>query len=129
TDFGQQRLRHAENPAKLGVPSLLADIVQRSPAGIGDVRRVDVPARQAPQKEAVDRPASELATSGALARSSDIVEDPRDLGCGKIGVEKKPRSVAYQIFDAVAFQSRALACSSPVLPDDCAVHRLAGRAI
>ena len=47
-NLGKHGLGHAEQAAKLGVPALRVNVVERSPRCVGDVRRVDLTAGQPP---------------------------------------------------------------------------------
>src|SRR5699024_11812994 len=74
--------------------------------GVGVVGRMDFAARQVPQKEGVDRAEQELARLRAAAREGHVVEDPADLGGGKIGVRDRKStrlnsshvSISYAVF-------------------------------
>ena len=125
----KQRLRHAEQPAQLGIPAQLVDVEQQGPAGVGDVRGVDGAAGQPPQEKTVDGPERQLAALGALAGARHIVEHPGDFGRGEIGVEEKSGPRADQRLGAVGLELGTAAGGAPVLPHDCAVDRFAGRAV
>src|SRR5690349_1535789 len=85
---------------------------------------MDCAARQAPQKEAVNRSASELAALRSLTRSGDMIEDPGDLGRGEIGIEQEPGPRSDQRLGTLSLQACTFVGGSAVLPDDRAVHRL-----
>ena len=93
---------------------------------IGDVRPA---AGQSPDKEAVDRAKREIALLGQRARVLDIVEQPRDLRRGKIGIEQKPRPFRDKAFEALRLELGAMRRGAAILPDDGVVDRLAGLAI
>ena len=88
-----------------------------------------VPAGEPPEQEAVDRAEREFSALGARARAVDVFEDPREFRAGEIGIEQETRALANELFRAVAGKARAVFRRAPVLPDDRAVDRPAGRAL
>ena len=89
---------------------------------------MDFAARQVPQKEGVDRAEQELARLRAAAREGHVVEDPADLGGGKIGVRVQTGArvdpLAVLFFDLFTIGGGAAA-----LPDDRVVDGLAREAV
>ncbi len=100
-------------------------------AGVGGVGGVHAAAGQPPEQEAVDGAEQQLAALRPRARApAHVVEQPGDLGAGEIGVEQQ----AGLGGDVPARAPSAFSCcagvgGAPVLPDDGAVDRLAGRAV
>ena len=121
--------RHPQQPQQVVVPLQRVDVEQhraRRVADVGDVRRA---IREVPHEPAVDRAERQLAGLGPRARAGHVVEDPRDLGAGKVGVDDQARAFPDQVLMAVAFQAIADIRGPAVLPDDGVVDRLAGLAI
>src|SRR5947209_6245357 len=58
-----------------------------------------------------------------------MVDHPRDLGRGEIGVEQQTSLGPHQRFGALISQPRANFGSAAVLPDDRAMDRLSCRAV
>ena len=119
----------SEQPAQLLVPALRVDIVQHRPAGVGDVGRVHRAAGQPPQQEAVDRAKRQLAALRPGPGARHMIEQPRDLGARRNRGRAEARSCPDQRLDAIRLEPRAKFGGAPVLPDDRAVDRLAGRAV
>jgi hypothetical protein len=85
--------------------------------------------REVVDEPAVDRAERQLAALGAVARPFDVVEQPRELGAGEVGVEHEARARADHVLGAVGAELRADGRRAPVLPDDRAVERLARLAV
>jgi hypothetical protein len=64
------------------------DVVEQGARSVGAVRDVAVAAGEVPDQPAIDGAEGQLALLGAGASAGDIVQDPCDLGAGKVGVEK-----------------------------------------
>ena len=105
------------------------DVVDQRARGIGGVGRVHLAAGQPPDQEAVDRAGEKLAALGALARAFHIVEQPGDLGAGKIGVEQQAGLFREFLLQPLLLQLLAERRGAAVLPDDGVVDRLAGRLV
>ena len=86
-------------------------------------------ARELPDQPAVDGAERQLAGLGPGARAGDVVENPRDLAAGEVGVDDQPGALANEVFVAVSFQAIAEICRPAVLPDDRVVDGLAGLTI
>ncbi len=86
-------------------------------------------AGQPPQQIAIDGAEHQLPALGTLARAWDVVEDPRDFGAGEIGIDDQAGSGRYHRLMALGLQAGADIGGAAVLPDDGAMHRLAGGAV
>src|SRR5277367_11758 len=62
---------------------------------------------------------------GKHARVLDIVEQPRDLRRGKIGIEQESRTFRDHALEALLFELGAQRRGATILPDDGVVDRLA----
>ena len=63
------------------------DVEEQRARGIGGVARMHFPAGETPQQVAIDGAEQKLAFFGARPRAGDVIENPGDLGAGKIGVD------------------------------------------
>ena len=102
------------------------DVEQHGSRRIGGVCGVSVPAGQAPQQEAIHGAEGQLAALRPGARAIHVVENPGDLGGGEIRIQEQSRLAGNQILVTVRPQRVAVLGGAPVLPDDGAIHRLAG---
>ena len=73
-DLRQHRHRHAQQRAELGVPAVVANVVEQGAAGVGRVGGMHPAAGQPPDQEAVDRAEAEVARLGPGAGAVDVVE-------------------------------------------------------
>ncbi len=111
----QHRARNVEQREELIVPLAGVDVEQQRAARvrcIGDVGRA---ARQIPDQPRVDRAERELSALCARSRAIDVVEQPLELGAGKIGVENQPRLLREQALRAPlrAARRRCRRCAGP----------------
>ena len=109
--------------------SVRDDVVDQRARGVGRIGDVRLAAGQPPDQETVDGAGQQLAAFGALARAFHIVEQPGDLGAGKIGIEQQPGLLREFLLQPLLLQFLAKCRGSPVLPDDGVVDRLAGRLV
>ena len=128
-DLGQDRPGDVQQPEQVVVPILGMDVEQHGAGGVGGVGGVDAAAGEAPQQEAVDGAEGEVAPLGGVARASDVVEEPSDLGGREIGVDDQPRLLAHQILVPPGGQPPARIGGAAILPDDGVVDRPAAGAV
>ncbi len=84
---------------------------------------------QPPQQVAIDGAEHQLAALGAGARAGHVIEDPGDLGAGEIGIDDQAGLGRNRRLVAFALEFGADIGGAAVLPDDGAVHGLAGGAV
>ncbi len=84
---------------------------------------------QPPDQEAVDRTEGQFARFGPRSRARDILEQPLDLGAGKIGVQQQAGLFGDQRLMPLGLEPGAMGRRAPVLPDDGIVDRLAALAV
>ena len=123
----QQGAGDAEERQQPLVPGLAMDVEEQAARGVGGVGRMDAPAGQPPEQEAVDGADGKLARRGALARLGHILQQPGDLGRGEIGIEEEAGQALDHRALALGLQPAAEIGAAPVLPDDGVVDRLAAR--
>ena len=123
--LGQQAGGDIEQLEQMFIPLLGVDVEQqraRRVAGIGAVRAA---AGQAPEQEAVHRAEAQLAARGACTGARHVVEDPAQLGRGKIRIDQQPGARRHLRFMAGGLQRGAVVGGAPVLPDDRRIDGLA----
>src|SRR5450830_184199 len=86
-------------------------------------------AREIPDQPAVDGAEGELAGIGQRARAWHVVEDPADLGGGKIRIDQQTGFGANGILVAGGFERIAKRRGAAVLPDDSVIQGAAAIAI
>ena len=86
-------------------------------------------AGELPYQPAVNRAEEQLALLRFCARPFDMVENPFDLGAGKIRVNQKTRFFLELIHETLAFQILAYLGCLPRLPYDGVIHRAACRLV
>ena len=127
-DLRQDFSRHAHFFAQLVVPVQGVEVHEQGARGVGDVGQVQSrpaviaprAAGEVPQQPGVDGAGEELAALGPLTGAVDVVEDPRDLRPGRVGVGQKAGLV-------LPFVRRLVhAGGARVLPDDRVVDRPPG---
>ena len=128
-DLGQQGLGHLEQRQQVIIPPVGSNIKQQGAAGIGGVGGVHLAPGQPPDQETVDGATGQLTPLGAGPRTLDSVEQPFDLGAGKIWVQQQSGFFGDHGFVAAFAQFGTERRGAPVLPDDGFVNRLAGGAI
>ena len=127
--LGKHRARHAQQLQQLVVPFAGVDVEQQRARGVGGVGGVHLAGGEPPQQIAIDGAEHQLAAFGAGARAGHVIEDPGDLGAGEIGIDDQAGLGGDRRLVAFALQSGADIRGAAVLPDDGAVHRLAGGAV
>src|SRR5215470_5060016 len=126
THLGQDRGRHVEQPAELGVPAPGVDVVEQSPRRVGRVGRVNGAARELPDEPGIDGPERQLAAGGALGGARDVLEEPAELRAGEVRVEDESRLATDDVFHAARPELVAEGRRAPVLPHDRPVDRATG---
>src|SRR5690625_773081 len=114
---------NSEQFKQVFIPLLAMDVEQAGAAGIGGVGPVDSPSGQAPQQKAVDGAKQQFAALGSRPGPGDFIQQPGQLGGGKIGVQQQPRALPDQLPRTGGGQLAAVLGGAPVLPDDGVVFR------
>ena len=125
----QHRTRHAQDFQQLVIPLALVDVEQQRARGIGGIGGVRFAAGQPPQQIAIDGAEHQLAPLGAFAGAGHVIQDPRHLGAGEIGIDDQAGFGGDRRLVAFGFQFGADVGCAAVLPDDGAVHGLSRRAV
>src|SRR5438094_5574041 len=105
------------------------DVEDERSRRVGEVGHVRAAAGELPEERVVDRAAHELAGLGTLLRTSDLIEDPTDLGPGEVRVDHQAGALAHQLLVTVGAQSLADGRACPALPDDRGMDRTARRTL
>src|SRR5947209_13927108 len=85
--------------------------------------------RKPPEQIAVDRAEGDLPRTGARAQSRQIVEQPGDLGGGKIRVDHQPGALCDGFAETLPAPALADFGGPAVLPDNRVMDRRPGRAL
>ena len=125
--LGQDPARDVEQAQQVGVPVLAVDVVQHGARGVARVGGVHFAPGQPPQQKRIDRAECQLAAFRRLARARDLVQQPGELGGREVGVDQEAGALPHQGVVTCGAELAAALGGPPVLPDDRAVHRLAGR--
>ena len=96
--------RHIEQLAQILVPATLVNIIEQGAAGIGGVGRVDLPPVSRHSKNVSMVPKARRPFGGRSC-AIDMIEQPGDLGGGKIGIEQQAGAFRNQFFMALAFRA------------------------
>ena len=129
TTSGSMALGNAEDVEQLRVPLALHDVVEQRARSIGHIGHVAMAAGQVPDEPAVDGAEGQLAALGAVARALHVIEDPLDLGGGKIGIEHQAGLRRDCFAGTALFKFLAQRSGAAVLPHNGGMNRLAGGAI
>ena len=84
------------------------------------------PAGQLPDEPGIHRAEEQTAFLGHLAGIRHIVQDPLDLGAGKIGIDEEARVLADVVLQALALELLAKGGGAAALPDNGIVDGAAG---
>src|SRR5439155_12780449 len=109
------RSRHPEDSKQLLVPFAAVDVVEHGARGVARIRDMEFSAGEMPREPGVDGPEGEVALLGARAQAGDVVEQPLDLGRGKIRIDDEAGPSLNGLVQAFALQRIAARCGAPVL--------------
>ena len=101
------------------------DIEQHRARSVGIVGGVRFAARELPQKIGIHRACRKLAVFGARPRARHRVENPFQLGSGKVGVARQARFRVDKRLAVALFELVGKTRGAAALPHDGVVHRLA----
>jgi hypothetical protein len=104
------------------------DVEQQRARCVADVGNVRAATGKVPDEPAVDGAERQLAALGARTGAVDVLEQPRDFGARKIGIDLQSAQLAHPVFDAAFAQVGAGLSGPSILPDDRRRDRRAGRA-
>src|SRR6266446_5013800 len=126
---GQHLGRHVEQGAHAVIPVDAGEVQAERARGVADVGGVHAAAGQLPQEPRVDGAEGQLAARGTTTRVGGLVEDPRDLRPGEIGVQHQARAGPHHRLVTLGPQPVADGGGAAALPDDGAMERRAGGAV
>ena len=113
---GQQRARNVEQCQQRVIPAQFVDIKQHRARGVAHVRHMA--SAQLEGEPAVDRAKGQLALFRARTHAGQVLQQPGQLGGGKIGVQFKPGALPDERGMAAGAQQVAGGRGAPVLPHD-----------
>ena len=105
------------------------DVEQQRARGIGGVGGMHCAAGQSPEQIAIDRAEQKFAAFGTRAGTRNEIQNPGDLGAGKIRIDDQAGLRRNHRLMAFGRKPRAHLGGAAVLPDDGAMHGAAGDAI
>ncbi len=117
-DLRQDGARNPEPLQERFVPVEPLQVQQLCARGIADVRGMDGPARELGDQPGVDGSKSQFAPLGAQACLRHVIEQPGELGSGKIRIEHEAGTAPDFVLQTLFAQARTLVRSAPVLPDN-----------
>lgn len=120
---------HAEQAAQVFGPVHARDVEQQRAGGIGGIGGMNLPFRQLPQQEAVDRPEGYRTLFRPLPETRHRIEQPGELACRKVGIEHEAADFRNTFFSALLRKPVAQFRPAAVLPDDCRMHGLASKPV
>ena len=129
THFWQNGFRDTKQAQQISIPNTAPDIEQHGARGIGGIRRMHAPTRQAPEQKTIHRTEGQRTAFRRCARTRDIVQQPSELGRGEIGISQQARAFRQQRFMALGAQLRAGICRAAILPDNGAMQAAPSGAI
>ena len=126
-DTWQHPRRYAEDFQQFLVPLQAMNIEHQRSGGIAGIG--DMQAAQLADQPAVNGAEGKLAAFGTFARAGYMVEQPFDLGAGKIGVQHESSLALKQVGMAGFTQCVANIGGASILPDDGITDCLASGAV
>ena len=126
--LGEDRTRHADLDAQVGVPGGRRQVHQERARRIGDVGDMTPSVRatgEIPGDPGVDGPEGELPAFGCLPQI-EVIEQMSCLGAGEVGGQGKTGPRPESVGALIAGELVAQLGSAGVLPDDGVVNGLAG---
>src|SRR5688572_18608306 len=94
------------------------NVQEQSAGGVGDVRDVTPMSAELEQQPAVDGAEGELAALRARTCAGNLLEQPRELGAGKIRIEQQAGARGDLRLMSRCAHAFAGGRRAPVLPDD-----------
>ena len=108
------------------IPAHMADIVQHGAGGVGVIGDVHPPAGQLPDQPAIHGAEQQAALRRHLAGVGDVIQDPLDLGAGKIGVDQQAGMLPDIRLQPLSLQFLADWGGAAALPYDGVINGAAG---
>src|SRR5262249_9686246 len=86
-DLGQERRRNPQDLKQVARPLAGLEVHEGRAGGVGDVRDMGGPPRQAPREKSVDRSEEEPSRLRLSPRSAHLLENPGQLGAREVGIQ------------------------------------------
>lgn len=118
TDLRQHGGGHTEGIAQLLAPRQTGDVEELGARGVGVVRPVGGPSRQAIQEVGVHGAQAQLPPGQRMGGGGHVLQEPREFGGREVGRELYARLHAHELGHALATQPFAHVLGARVLPDD-----------
>ena len=108
------------------VPAKGVDVEQHGAGGVGIVRHMGFAAGELPDEPGLHGAEQQLAPLRPRPDARHILQNPAQLGAGKIGVDDQTGLAPEFLHQSFFLQLVAIRTGAAALPDDGAAHRLAG---
>ena len=129
TNFRENFRRDIEQAQQFFIPLPRMQIVEQGTRCIRCIRHVAGTAAEVPEQPAVDGAEGQFAAPRTVAGAGNMIEQPFQLGAGKIGVEQQAGLFLKQRLQSGRAQRLADVGGAPVLPDDGAMQRATAGAL
>ena len=126
THLGQEAFRYVQLLQNLVVPLQIPDVEHEGAGGVGIVGLVDLSLGQLPHEPGVHVSKEDLSPLRPLPDAGHVLQDPSDLGAGKIGVDDQAGLLAEGVHQPLGFQAVTVLRRAAALPDDGVADGLAG---
>ncbi len=119
--------RDVQSVADAFIPAQLPDVIEHGAAGVGVIGDMDGAAGKFPDEPGIHRPEEQLPLPGPLPGAGDCIQNPFQLGGGKIGVHQKA-GVLLDVGGKLFIRQQLLADGggAAALPDDGVADRPPG---
>ena len=117
-DFRQHSLRHVEVAEEVFVPMELVDVEEHRAGSVRIIRDMRFAAREFPDQPRINRAEQQLTLLGTLLRALDMVENPANLRCGEVCVNRQTRLLTHLFHEAFRFQCFGNWSRLTALPDN-----------
>src|SRR5260370_21441348 len=103
---------------KLGVPRAGMYVEEHGAGSVADIGDVNASTGELPKQPAIHRAEGETACIRQAPGIGHVRENPRNLGCGEIGVNQQTGARLDQLLVTCGFETLAHVRGAPVLPND-----------
>jgi len=124
--FRQHFARNVEDLQHLRIPLQGVDVEEHGARGVGVIGDVGFAAGKFPDQPAVHGAEQQFAVASALTAAFDVIEDPLELGTGKVRVGDQAGGVVDVLLVAITLELLADLGAAAALPYDGVVDRAAG---
>ena len=128
-DLRQHAFWDVQLRQNLIVPLQGVDVKEHGPGGVGVVGHMGLAAGELPDQPGFHGAEEQLAPPGPLPDAGDVLQNPAQLGSGKVGVDDQAGFAAVGLRQALGLEAVAVLAGAAALPDDGPGNRLAGELV